>query len=272
MNKKVYPWIGMLIGAVISIPIIFAVTDTKSILAITLPIIGCFYGWLYRNSTGWLYNSIIPLIIGGILGFIFGLHPLLSSLFIFVGGLIINENYGENSEIYVAIPFLCLSCIAGIITIITKDLLEGIIIIIMGLIFGYFLLYPPLSYIMGLIMAAIIAVIISHFVHFLVFLSFLLAGYALGSILNQPRIEIREDSTRVTYGVCDHIGGNDIRMTNSSGNLFMGGEGIIGETYPGTDIPKPFGESFKIEGDSIREIDPLTGLPKIIKGKQYKKK
>lgn len=275
----------MLICAVISIPIIFAVTDTKSILAITLPIIGCFYGWLFRNS-------MVSLIIGGILGFIFGLHPLLSSLFIFVGALIINEYHREYSGKYVAIFFLCLVCIAGIITIITKNLLEGIVIIIMGIILAaccYFI--PLLSY----IMVVATAVIISLFEGFVVFLSFLLAGYALGSILNPPRI-IKEESTRVTYGVYDHIGGNDIRMTNSSGNLFMDGEGIIGETYPGTDIPKPFGKSFQIKGDSIREtypgtdipkpfgksfqikgdsireIDPLTGLPKIIRGKQYKKK
>ena len=188
MNKKVYPWIGMLIGAVISIPIIFAVTDTKSILAITLPIIGCFYGWLLRNS-------MVSLIIGGILGFIFGLHPLLSSLFIFVGALIINDinGYQEYSGKYVAIFFLCLVCIVGIITIITKNLLEGIVIIIMGIISAACCYFIPLfSY----IMVVATAVIISLFGGFVVFLSFLLAGYALGSILNPPGI-IKEDSTKI---------------------------------------------------------------------------
>lgn len=113
---KAYPWIGAVIGAVISIPILILaiITVTEEVFTLTCsftltPIIGCFYGRLMEDSKR-------ALIIGGIVGFLFGLHPVLSSVFTLFGVFCFYFKFEEflDNEYIAYIFYAIVSSIIGI--------------------------------------------------------------------------------------------------------------------------------------------------------------
>lgn len=90
MNKEgAYPWIGAVIGGItgILLSIIIPSSDfyirLNSILFGT--IIGCFYGSIYNWITEEKRTKITAIIIAGIVGSLFGLHPVSLCIFGFAG-------------------------------------------------------------------------------------------------------------------------------------------------------------------------------------------
>mgnify|MGYP000489317990 CR=1 FL=1 len=98
---KAYPWIGVVIGAIIGgiltgVFLMDIPPDNNFLILNTIVfgiIIGCFYGWLIEKS------KRAP-IIGGILGFLFGLHPVPLFVFIVFGlcGVIASTISDEDTQ------------------------------------------------------------------------------------------------------------------------------------------------------------------------------
>lgn len=189
MNKaKACPWIGMAIGAFLSYLVMITgeITDPEDIVGITfifVPIIGCYYGWLMEKSKR-------ALIIGGILGFFFGLHPVLSSIFI-IGGPIVGSSWRQKKSHVLTgkiITTLCqaadledaddcyLSLFSAIISIIVGIICcgdgnyWGVALIIFGLI-------PYINWLIVFIASIVFGL---YFYPLLIFPTLSLAGYVIG--------------------------------------------------------------------------------------------